>query len=269
MVIINTLKEMGIGFRSVLDDASADRPTLVMIHGAGGASQIWQNQVRKPKGPSGRLARSVNTLALDLPGHGGSRGPALSDITAYAAWLREILSAVFDEPPFVMGHSMGGAIVQEAALSYPGLMKAIILVGTGPRLKVAPVFLEGLQNRFDAIVDTLMGAAYGERSDRRLIQEGVRLMKAAGSKTTYGDFYACDRFDVRDRIGGVDLPCLILCGSQDKLTPPSLSKKLHQAIRGSKMEIIPDAGHMVMIEEFQTFNDRVCDFILAQVTVHG
>lgn len=263
-MIIEKLKEMGVGFRPVSEDAARDRPTLVMIHGAGGSSQIWQNQVRKSKAPSARLTRSVNTLALDLPGHGGTPGPALSDITAYAAWLKQVLNAVFNEPPFVMGHSMGGAIVQEAALSYPDLMKGVILVGTGPRLQVAPMFLEGLQNRFDTIVDTLMGAAYGEHADQRLIQEGIRLMKAAGSQTTYGDFYACDQFDVRDRIGGINLPCLILCGSQDKLTPPSLSKKLHQAIRGSEMEIIPDAGHMVMIEEFHTLNDRVCNFILAQ-----
>lgn len=256
------LKDMGIGFRAGSEHFAADRPTLVMIHGAGGCSQLWQNQTRVSKAPSGRLSRSVNALALDLPGHGESPGEAQSDINAYAAWLGDVLRAVFDEPPFLMGHSMGGAVVQKVALSDPDLMKGIILVGTGPRLQVAPMFLEGLQKNFDTIIDSIMGFAYAEGADTRLIHEGIRLMKAAGGDVVYGDFYACDRFDVRDHIKNIHLPCLILCGSEDKLTPPSLSRKLHESIRGSTMEIIPDAGHMVMIEKYQAFNDRVLDFVL-------
>ena len=141
---INKLKEMGIGFMAGPEHFSADRPTLVMVHGAGGSSQLWQNQTRVSKAPSGRLTRSVNALALDLPGHGESRGEAQSDIDAYAGWLENVLRSVFDDPLFLMGHSMGGAVVQKVALSAPELIKGIILVGTGPRLKVAPMFLEGL-----------------------------------------------------------------------------------------------------------------------------
>lgn len=262
MVSRGKLVEMGIGFRAGSKAFVADRPTLVMIHGAGGSSQNWQNQIRAAKSPSAGLGASVNALALDLPGHGNTAGPGCADVDAYAAWLREVLKTAFDDPPFVMGHSMGGAIVQKIALSDPDLMKAIILVGTGPRLQVAPVFLEGLQKDFETIVDTLMGFAYAANADTRLIQEGIKLMKEAGPEVAYGDFYACDRFDVRDRIAAIDLPCLILCGSEDRLTPPSLSRKLHEGIRVSKMEVIPDAGHMVMIEKFQMFNDHVLHFIL-------
>lgn len=260
---INKLRDMGIGFRPDSVAVAADRPTLVMIHGAGGCSQIWENQTRVSKTPSARLGNSVNSLALDLPGHGDSRGEAKADIDAYAAWLGDVLRAVCDEPLFLMGHSMGGAIVQKVALSDPDLIQGIILVATGPRLQVAPMFLEGLQTRFDTILDSIMGFAYAANADTRLIREGVKLMKEAGRDVVYGDFCACDRFDMRDRIGDINLPCLILCGSEDKLTPPSLCRKLHESIRGSRMEIIPDAGHMVMIEQYQAVNDHVLDFILS------
>lgn len=254
-MVIKKLKDMEIGFKSGSGDFMTDRPTLVMIHGAGGNSQIWQNQTRLLKGP-------VNTLALDLPGHGESLGEAKSDLDAYAEWLSEVLRSVFDAPLFLMGHSMGGAIVQKVALSDPDLIKGIILVGTGPRLQVAPMFLEGLQKNFDKIIDTIMGFAYADGADTQLIHEGVKLMKAAGGTVVHGDFSACNRFDVRSEVGKISLPCLIICGDEDKLTPPALSKKLNESIEGSRMEILPDAGHMVMIENYQAFNDCVLGFIL-------
>jgi len=261
-MIAEKLREMGIGFSAPSGSIDEDRPTLVMIHGAGGCSQIWQNQTRLSKAPSSRLARSVNTLALDLPGHGQSDGSASPDMDGYAEWLSEVLSKVWDRPPFLMGHSMGGAIVQKVALSDPDRIRGIILVGTGPVLRVAPMFLKGLQTSFDTILDSLLGFAYAADADARLITEGIKLMKAAGKDVVYRDFLACNRFDMRNDLKHIGLPCLILCGSEDKLTPAPLSKKLNESIRNSRMEIIPQAGHMVMIEQFKPFNDRVLDFVL-------
>jgi len=262
-MITKKLRDMGIGFTAGSEDFKEDRPTLVMIHGAGGHSQVWQNQTRLSKIPSSAgLKRSLNTLALDLPGYGESIGEAQSDLDGYTEWLIECLRSVFKEPPFLMGHSMGGAIVQKAALLEPDLMRGIILVGTGPRLQVAPMFLEGLEKNFEETVDTLIGFAYAPGADSLLIKEGAELMKKAGSSQVYGDFSACNRFDVRNEVGAIKLPCLILCGKEDKLTPPSLSKKLNAAIEGSRLEILPDAGHMVMIENHKAFNDCVLDFIL-------
>ncbi|MBW1734687.1 MAG: alpha/beta hydrolase [Deltaproteobacteria bacterium] len=253
------LKEMGIGFRAGSDDFGEDRPTLVMIHGAGGCAQVWQAQIDP-------LNRHVNTLALDLPGYGATPGRGEGDLGGYAQWLAECLKGAFPEPPFLMGHSMGGAVVQKAALLDPDLIKGIILVGTGPRLKVAPLFLEGLKRKFEETVDSIIGYAYAPRADHRLVEEGARLMKEAGSTQVYGDFSACNRFDLRNEVGGIDLPCLILCGEEDKLTPPALSRKLNESIKGSRLEIISSAGHMVMIENHNTFNRSVLDFVLERVS---
>ena len=254
-MITQTLQRMGIGFKAGSEDFKEDRPTLVMIHGAGGHSRVWQTQIHLLNGP-------LNTLALDLPGYGESSGEAGTDLNGYAEWLIKALRGIFRDPPFLMGHSMGGAIVQKAALLEPELMRGIILVGTGPRLQVAPVFLEGLRKNFEKTVDTIMGFAYAPGADSTLIKEGAKLMKEAGASVVYGDFSACDRFDVRNEVGRIKLPCLILCGDEDKLTPPSLSKKLNESIEGSRLEIVPSAGHMVMIENHKAFNDYVLDFVV-------
>ncbi|OQY50208.1 MAG: hypothetical protein B6240_02130 [Desulfobacteraceae bacterium 4572_87] len=254
-MILQALENAGIGFEAGFKEFQENRPTLVMIHGAGGRSQVWCNQVHL-------LKSSLNTLAIDLPGHGESTGSARGTIGEYAVWLMETLEAFFPDPPFLMGHSMGGAIVQTAAFEKPSLMKGLILAATGPRMGVAPAFLEGLLNNFENIIDTIMGYAYAPEVDHRLVTEGAVLMREAGSTVVHGDFMACNRFDMRDRIAKIILPTLILCGEKDQLTPPTLSEKLSGAIDGSRYEIVPSAGHMVMIENPKAFNKIVLDFIL-------
>jgi len=254
-MMLQSLEKAGISFEAGFKHFDAERPTLLMIHGAGGRAQVWRNQVYP-------LKSSLNTLAIDLPGHGNTTGNAGNTIDEYAKWLIKTLDAFFPQQPYVMGHSMGGAIVQEAALSNPSLMKGIILVGTGPRLGVAPAFLEGLLANFENMVETIIGYAYAPDVDRRLINDGAALMKESGSAVVHGDFMACNQFDMRDRIAQITLPTLILCGEKDKLTPPSLSEKLKDAISESQCDIIPSAGRMVMIENAKLLNKRVLDFIL-------
>lgn len=254
-MILEELKGLKIGFKMGLEQFSEKKPTLVMIHGAGGSSQTWQGQIYP-------LKDSFNTLALDLPGHGKTAGQSKKRVDEYAHWLGEMLDVLFQEPVFLMGHSMGGAIVQETALLYPKLLKGIILAGTGPRLQVAPMFLEGFLNRFDETVDTVISYAYASGVDRSMLIEGAKIMKEAGVKVVHDDFVACDRFDRHKDLGNIDLPCLIICGDKDKLTPPALSRVLHKSIRGSTIEVLPSAGHFAMIESYKEFNQSVRKFIL-------
>ena len=254
-MLLQELKTAGIGFEAGFKKFQENRPTLVMVHGAGGSAQVWRNQVHP-------LKSSLNTLAIDLPGHGKSVGSARETIDEYAAWLMETLQVFFSDPPFLMGHSMGGAIVQTAAFEKPPLMKGIILAATGPRLGVAPAFLEGLLNNFDNIIDTIMSYAYAPDVDSRLVTEGAVMMREAGSTVVHGDFMACNQFDMRDRMQKITPSTLILCGEKDLLTPPVLSEKLSRAIEGSRYEMVPSAGHMVMIEDPKAFNKTVLDFIL-------
>ncbi len=232
-----------------------ERPTLVMIHGAGGQAQIWQNQLR--------LSTRINTLALDMPGHGHTPAQITFDIETYAAWLSETLDALFERPIYLMGHSMGGAIVQKTAYAHPEQLAGIILVGTGTRLRVAPMFLEGLKDQFEETVDTLIHFAYTPKTDPSIINAGAQLMKSAGQTVVLHDFKACNRFDMGDALKTIHLPCLIVCGEMDKLTPPTLSRSLNESIPSSILRLIPESGHMVMIERAQAFNRQVADFILS------
>jgi len=254
-MILQELEKTGIGFEAGFKNFNANRPTLLMIHGAGGRAQVWRNQVHL-------LKSSLNTLAMDLPGHGKSTEKSMGSIDEYARWLTATLEAFFPEKPYLMGHSMGGAIVQRLALENPTLIKGIILAATGSRLGVAPAFLDGLLNNFETIIDTIMAYAYAPGVDVRIVTEGAALMRESGSAIVHGDFTACNQFDLRDRIAQITLPALILCGEKDQLTPPLLSEKLQKAISQSRYDMIPSAGHMVMIENHKAFNKSVLNFIL-------
>ncbi|RLC27601.1 MAG: hypothetical protein DRH56_02235 [Deltaproteobacteria bacterium] len=256
------LKEMSVGFVRGSGAPIPSRPSLVMIHGAGGCGRLWQGQVRL-------MEDSVNAVALDLPGHGGTAGKVPQTLEGYALWLSDVLAAAFPDPVFLMGHSMGGGIVLETALADPRRVRGLILAGTGPVLSVSPAFFEGFNTRFEETVDRLVGYGYGPGADSEMIREGARLMKSAGRETVIADFRACDRFDRRKDLDRLRLPCLIVCGEKDRLTPPALSRSLHEAIRGSRLALLPGVGHFAMIEAPRAFSRRVREFILSVSSPSG
>lgn len=252
-MVLGALKKLGIGYDAGGEKFDDSVPTLVMIHGAGGCSTNWQFQTNP-------LKKFFNTIALDLPGHGKTKSPAMNSIEKHAHWLGNLLETQFDGPAYLMGHSMGGAIVQETALLHNDLVKGLILAATGPILRVAPFILEGLQTRFEEAVDLLSGFLYTSGVDQSMVKETAKIIKDQGRKTVFDDFSACNIFDRRNDISKIKVPCLIVCGEEDKMTPPSLSKKIGERIEGSKLVVLPSAGHMVMMETPGEFNKCVLDF---------
>jgi pimeloyl-ACP methyl ester carboxylesterase len=156
---------------------------------------------------------------------------------------------------------MGGAIVQTLALTHPEVMKGIVLVGTGARLKVFPMILEGIRNNFEETVRKIVPFTLSPKASSELIERGINEMLQCRPEVLYGDFVACDRFDLMNEIEKIVLPTLILYGDDDQLTPVKYSQFLHSRIKGSKMEVLPDAGHMVMMESSQAFNEKIREFI--------
>jgi len=254
VVGIESLKGKNIGYLAHPKNFLDERAVLVMIHGAGGAAENWLLQL-------GPLERYANALALELPGHGKTPGKGYSTVEEYANWVIQVLSSTFtdNEELILMGHSMGGAIVQEVALREPELLKGIVLVCTGARLKVAPFILQGLEKEFAKTINLIVSFAYSKDTDPKIISQGAKLMEEAGQEVLINDFLACDRFDSTDRLSQLRLPSLIISGTNDKLTPLELSHELHELIPSSKLRSVPKAAHMPMVENPLVFNQ-----ILAQ-----
>jgi pimeloyl-ACP methyl ester carboxylesterase len=93
------------------------------------------------------------------------------------------------------------------------------------------------------------------------VDQAVEELKRCKPEVLYGDFLACDQFDLSNEVEKIDLPTLVICGNEDELTPVKYSQFLHSRIEGSRLEIVPEAGHMVMMEAPEAFNEKVGEFI--------
>jgi pimeloyl-ACP methyl ester carboxylesterase len=253
------LGEKGISYWAGGKNASERKEAILFIHGAGGGQLSWSFQ-------KGFFERDFNPVFVDLPGHGESGGEGEEEIGRYANHVHSFLISLGLQKPILVGHSMGGAIVQTLAMAHPEVIKGIVLVGTGARLRVLPAVLDGIKKDFEETVKKIARFAYSRKASPELIEGGIEHLMRCRPEVLYGDFLACDRFDLLERVKEIDLPTLILCGKEDELTPPGYSEFLHRQIRSSKLEILPDAGHMVMMESPEAFNRKVRDFILGAVS---
>ena len=230
-------------------------PSLLFIHGAGGTHRHWGHQLQGLKG--------VNQYAVDLPGHGGSAGGGQTSIAGYAHVIVELLDALHLDRATVVGHSMGGAISQYLALEHPQRVERLVLVGSGARLRVLPSLLQGLLQDFGSTVEMMLGWAYSSDCPPEVMQLGRDEWLENEPSVVHGDFAACDNFDIMGRLGKISCPALVLCGEDDRLTPPKYAHYLQASIPGARLTIIPHAGHMVMLERPELVNEAIEEFLAA------
>ena len=228
--------------------------TLVFVHGSGGSRLHWNYQRQF-------FEKSYNVVIVDLPGHGKAGSEGEDSVRAYAKHLLHLLRGLPGDMFCLFGHSLGGAIVQEFTLLYPQYVEALVLVGTGARLRVLPEILEGIQERFEETVRMICDYAFSKKTSRDMIEKGIETMLRARPAVLYGDFAACNRFDIMDRVGTIRVPTLVVCGGDDFMTPPKYAQFLAEKIEGARVEVIDNAGHMVMIEKPHEFNSRVMEFL--------
>lgn len=213
----------------------------MLVHGAGGDLMQWPTGLRRLAG------RAV--YALDLPGHGKSGGDAPIEVGTYTEALREWADRLA-LPEFVLvGHSMGGAIALEFSLRYMDRLAGLVLISTGARLRVAPQILTGIQADPKETVDLLIGWMYGASTDPNLLRLGARRLREVRPEVLLADFAACNAFDRRKDVAQITTPTAIICGDADVMTPLKSSQYLHERIAGSQLIVIPDAGHMALLEQ--------------------
>lgn len=231
------------------------RPPIVLIHGAGGMHLHWPPQTRYLSGQ--------RVYAPDLPGHGRSSAKASENsIAGYAHAVIDFLDDLELPNAIVTGHSMGGAVALHIALDYPERVLGLCLVASGAKLRVDPQLLNGIAHT-DSIPATLRRLnelEFGPDVNPRMKELALQRMRDINPQVLHADYVTCDSFDVSARLGEINIPTQILCGTHDLLTPIHYSEYLREHISGAELVPFALAGHMLMLEQPELFTATLKEF---------
>lgn len=235
-------------------ELSGDDPAMVLIHGAGMDSTVWQQQTRF-------LAhRRLRAVAVDLPGHGGSDGEPLTTIADMAHWVARFMAAARLEPAHVAGHSMGSFIALEVARHHPEMVISLTLLGTAIAMPVHPELLSASENQLDRAAALM--ASWGHAKPAHIglnptpglwMLGGARaLVEASTPGALTADFTACAHYtDAATAARTIDCPVRVVVGRGDKMTPPKAAAKLTAEMDQDRLTVteLSHVGHMMMFED--------------------
>ena len=225
-------------------ELDAAKPTMVFIHGAGLDHSLFGLQSRY-FGYHG-----WNVLAVDLPAHGRSAGPALPSIGAMADWLSAALKSLKIEKPSLVGHSMGALVALEYASRFP--VGRIALIGVAYPMKVSEAFLDAARRNDHAAYDmeTIWGHAAqvplagNPNPGMWMYGDALARLRRLAPGVLHSDLKACNDYQLA---GDVTCPVLVIMGRRDVMTPPKAASSLAEKTN-AKTLAVEFSGHSLMAE---------------------
>lgn len=223
---------------------------LLFIPGAGCGKQAGRCQTDYFNGSE----------AIALPGH--PEGRPCSSLDGYVGWLHDYIYHQQYQDVVLVGHSMGGAVAQLYGLKYGDEVKALVLIGTGARLRVHPDFLKAVVEMVTDEATWIKYLAEHHRSTvpeirQIVIEERMRI----GPAVMLNDLLCCDKFDIMDRVHTIKLPTLVICGSDDERAPVKYTHYLASKIEDASEVIVNGAGHWVQTEKPKQVNQAIDSFL--------
>jgi pimeloyl-ACP methyl ester carboxylesterase len=268
--------ELG-GRRVNVVDLGGGDPPVVLVHGLSGSWQNWLENLP-------HLARGHRVIAFDLPGFGHSELPGEPiSIAGYAGFVDSLLQELGIGAAVVVGNSMGGFVGAELAIRFPQRVERLVLVSA------AGLSVE--HQRHDRVLGALRrgqnvliawGGFLGARSEalssrprgRRLLMGAVvhrpdRLpaaliaeqVRGSGNPGFVDALDALTSYPIRDRLGEIGCPTLIVWGREDLLVPVRDADDFEALIDDARKVVWPETGHMPMLERPAAFNALVDAFI--------
>lgn len=254
------------GFEAAGDPTS---PALVFLHGIGGAARAFRTQLA-------HFGDRYHAVAWDMPGYGGSAPIDRFSIGTLATALRAFLTATGVTRPILIGHSIGGMIVQQALVDDPAVASAVVLAQTSPAFGKADgdwqqAFIAARLGPLDrgetlaSLAPSLVAELAGDDPD----PDGMTLARACMAAVPEGSYRAAMRalmgFDLRANLPRIAIPTLVLSGTNDTNAPAPIMAKMSAHIPGSVYTELAGAGHLANLERPDAFNAAIDDFLTAHV----
>jgi 3-oxoadipate enol-lactonase len=220
----------------------------------------------------GELGRQRRVVLVNMPGYGES-SPAGSTIEEYADHIAGLFSALDLSPrSAVLGNGFGGFVALALAARHGKLFDRLIVadsVATFPPAAKQPfqvlhakVSEQGMSAVLDAAVRRMFPEAF-ILNNPKIVAERKAALAKADARCFAAACLALARVDLRDTVGAIRNPTLVMVGSLDQTTPPALARELAQAIPGARFHEIPGSGHCPQIENPAEFVTAVRSFLAA------
>jgi len=247
----------------VAEAGDRSQPEVLLIHGLGGSIDSWTNNLIP-------LSERLHVIALDLPGFGLSDKPPINYTPEYYSdFITTFVNSMNCPKVNLVGHSMGGLIVLETALSNPEIVDRLVLVdvaGIGDETAEIIERSMGGDWTLDKLVRFYEDHVVGEHRiiDEELLKRSLKLYHE--DPRLRHAYRCCLRFLGAgrgvERFSKIAHPTLIVWGSMDRLVPPEYGHRLHRVLKNSKLMIFKGAGHSPHVEVPKEFNQAIVDFIL-------
>ena len=242
------------------ESGSGDATPIVFLHGVGSDKSVWRPQLR-------HFGETRRAVAFDYPGYGDS-DPAPEGTTRddYASAVISGMHELGIDRAHVCGLSLGGVVAIAIHHADPSRCASLILADTfavhpdgGAIHERSLAASNDLRAMAEARVDVLLAQPADPQVRREVVETMARIDPAAYRIGAEAVWLA----DQRDRAHDIRVPTLVLCGTEDKVTPPALSRELTQLIPGARYEAIERGGHLGNLERADAFDTLVGAFIRA------
>ncbi|SHL47232.1 3-oxoadipate enol-lactonase [Bradyrhizobium lablabi] len=246
---------------------NAASPPLVFLHGIGGAARAWRGQLET-------FSDRYRTIAWDMPGYGGSAPPAQFSIPGFADALQDFLQAVGATKPILVGHSIGGMIVQQLLAKNARIAAAVVLAQTSPAFGKPDgdwqkSFIAARLGPLDrgetlaSLAPSLVKELAGDNPDPSGMELARDCMAAVPEATYRATMLALMGFDLRGALKNISVPTLLLSGSKDNNAPAAMMAKMASYIPSASYVELEGVGHLANLERADAFNAVLDQFLKA------
>src|ERR1700754_1247766 len=249
------------------------RTPLVFLHGIGGAARAWRGQLSA-------FSDRYRAVAWDMPGYGGSAPLASVSIATLADALQDFLQEIDAKRPVIVGHSIGGMIVQQWLIKYPREAAAIVLAQTSPAFGKAEgdwqkQFIEARLGPLDrgktmkTLAPSLVKELVGDDPDAEGMELARECMASVPEASYRAMMLALIGFDQRSTLKDISVPTLLLSGSKDNNAPAQVRAKTATYIPAAEYVELPGLGHLANLERPDAFDKALGGFVDSIAAKHG
>ncbi|WP_249155367.1 alpha/beta fold hydrolase [Bradyrhizobium japonicum] len=247
-----------------------DATPLIFLHGIGGAARAWRQQLA-------RFSTQFRAIAWDMPGYGKSAPLASVSIAALADALQQFIEQLGATTPILVGHSIGGMIVQKWLAQSPKPARAIVLAQTSPAFGKADgdwqkSFIAARLGPLDrgetmkSLAPSLVKELVGDDPDPKGMELARECMASVPETSYRAMMLALMGFDQRGTLKDISVPTLLLSGSKDNNAPAPMMAKTATFIPSSEYVELAGVGHLANLERPDAFDEALGRFLNSVAT---